>query len=140
MLEAAMARLAELLARQGAGAAWPRDLRLDGLLDAGCSDPALIEEIERAGPFGQGAPAPRFAFAVGRHHPMRRMGESHLRSASATAPGPPWRPSPLAPSTARLAPVEAHGGLRLHLAGKLELNHWGGRTRVQMRLDDAARP
>ena len=62
-LEAAMARLSDLLARQGAGTTGPRDLRLDGLLMPGAVTPELIEEIERAGPFGQGAPAPRFAFA-----------------------------------------------------------------------------
>jgi hypothetical protein len=26
----------------------------------------------------------------------------------------------------------------VHLAGRLELNHWNGRTRVQLRLEDAA--
>ena len=31
-----------------------------------------------------------------------------------------------------------HGGRRFHLAGRLELNHWQGRTRVQLRLEDAA--
>ena len=34
--------------------------------------------------------------------------------------------------------MENPGHQRFHLAGKLELNHWNGRTRVQLRLDDAA--
>ena len=34
--------------------------------------------------------------------------------------------------------LENPGHQRFHLAGKLELNHWNGRTRVQLRLDDAA--
>ena len=29
-------------------------------------------------------------------------------------------------------------GERAHLAGKLEVNHWGGRAKVQLRLEDAA--
>jgi single-stranded-DNA-specific exonuclease len=29
-------------------------------------------------------------------------------------------------------------GAQLHVAGKLELNQWGGRQSVQLRLDDAA--
>ena len=32
-----------------------------------------------------------------------------------------------------------HGGARFHLAGKLDINTWGGRQKVQLRLDDAAR-
>jgi len=141
MLEAAMARLAELLARQGAGAGGPRDLRLDGLLMPGAATPALIEEIERAGPFGQGAPAPRFAFPSVAITQCRRIGESHLKVSFSDGSGPAIDAIAFGAYDGPLGPfVEAHGGLRLHLAGKLELNHWNGRTRVQMRLDDAARP
>ena len=42
LLEPAMARLAELLARQGAGTGGPADLRLDGLLMPGAVTPALL--------------------------------------------------------------------------------------------------
>ncbi len=62
-LEPAMARLAELLERQGAGRAGPADLTLDGLLMPEAVTPELVEAIEAAGPFGAGAPAPRFALA-----------------------------------------------------------------------------
>ena len=34
--------------------------------------------------------------------------------------------------------LENPGHRRFHLAGRLELNHWGGRTKVQLRLEDAA--
>src|SRR5690606_23892273 len=54
----AMERLAALLARQGAGDAGPRDLVIDGLLMPTAAGVALLDEIDRAGPFGQGAPAP----------------------------------------------------------------------------------
>ena len=36
------------------------------------------------------------------------------------------------------AALEHPGHRRFHLAGRLELNTWGGRTRVQLRLEDAA--
>lgn len=62
-IEDAMARLSELLARQGAAAGEARALNITGLLMPGAATTELIEEIDRAGPFGQGAPAPRFAFA-----------------------------------------------------------------------------
>ena len=35
--------------------------------------------------------------------------------------------------------LDSHGGMRFHLAGRLELNHWQGRSRPQLRLEDAAR-
>ena len=39
-----------------------------------------------------------------------------------------------------LGPALSAGGAgRFHLAGKLEINTWGGRRKVQLRLDDAAR-
>jgi single-stranded-DNA-specific exonuclease len=34
--------------------------------------------------------------------------------------------------------LEDHKGARFHLAGKLDVNFWQGRSTVQMRLDDAA--
>jgi single-stranded-DNA-specific exonuclease len=34
--------------------------------------------------------------------------------------------------------LEAHGGRQAHLAGRVEINHWQGRQRVQLRLEDAA--
>ena len=30
------------------------------------------------------------------------------------------------------------GGARFHLAGRIEINEWGGKKRVQLRLEDAA--
>ncbi|MCB2114814.1 MAG: single-stranded-DNA-specific exonuclease RecJ [Rhodobacteraceae bacterium] len=139
-LEPAMARLSELLARQGAGETGPRDLRLDGLLMPGAATPALIEEIERAGPFGQSAPAPRFAFPDVAITFARRVGESHLRFAASDGMGTALEGIAFGAFDTPLGPlIEGHGGLRLHLAGRLELNHWQGRTKAQLRLEDAAR-
>lgn len=137
-LEPAMARLAELLARQGAGIGGPADLALQGMLMPGAASIDLVEQIETAGPFGAGAPAPRFALpdmAVS----SRRIGETHLRL---TATGPDGArieavafgafDGPLGPA------LESAGHRRFHLAGRLEINHWGGRSKVQLRLEDAA--
>jgi single-stranded-DNA-specific exonuclease len=137
-LEPAMARLSELLDRQGAAAVGPRDLRIDGLLVPSAATVQLLEEIENAGPFGQAAPAPRFAFAnaavIG-----RRIGESHLKLTVSDNGGPALDGIAFGAFDGPLGPaLENAGHRRFHLAGKLELNHWNGRTRVQLRLDDAA--
>ncbi|WP_126974665.1 single-stranded-DNA-specific exonuclease RecJ [Frigidibacter oleivorans] len=139
-LDPAMERLADLLARQGAGAGGPRDLRLDGLLMPGAATPALLEDLDRAGPYGQGAPAPRFAFGAMAIVRTRRMGETHLRLTFGAETGPRLDAVAFGAFDGPLGPLfEAHGGHRFHLAGKLELNHWQGRSSVQLRLEDAAR-
>jgi single-stranded-DNA-specific exonuclease len=137
-LQPAMARLGELLARQGAGAGGPRDLRIDSLLTTGAATVTLVEEIENAGPFGASAPAPRFAFADVAVS-TRRIGESHLKLTLSDGTGPGLDGISFGAFDGPIGPaLEAAGHRRFHVTGKLELNHWNGRTRVQLRLDDAA--
>ncbi|WP_028029336.1 single-stranded-DNA-specific exonuclease RecJ [Gemmobacter nectariphilus] len=137
-LEPAMARLAELLGRQGAGEGGPRDLAIDGLLAPEGATPDLITQIEAAGPFGASAPAPRFVFADQRIADARKIGENHLRLTfgdgarlQAIAFGV-WD-SPLGMA------LSSGAAGRFHLAGRVEVDSWGGRQRVQLKLEDAAR-
>jgi len=138
-IEPAMARLGELLARQGAGAALPHDLALDGMLMPGAADTALIREIERAGPFGAAAPAPRFAFPDLMVHHQRRVGDAHLRLSLGDGLGARIEAIAFGVCDSRLGhALENHDGARFHVAGRLEINRWNGRERVQLRLEDAA--
>jgi single-stranded-DNA-specific exonuclease len=140
-LDDAMARLSDLLARQGAGETGPRNLRLDGLLMASAAKVELIEQIEQAGPFGQGAPAPRFAFANVTVTFLRRVGDTHLRFGFTDGTGTAVEAMVFGAFDSALGPlIETHGGLPLHLAGRLEINRWGGRSKPQLRLEDAAGP
>ncbi|MDM7932113.1 single-stranded-DNA-specific exonuclease RecJ [Tabrizicola sp.] len=137
-LEPAMARLADLLARQGAGDGGPRDLRIDSLLTTTAATVDLLEQIESAGPFGAAAPAPRFAFANVAVS-ARRIGESHLKLTASDGSGPGLDAIAFGAFDGPLGPaLENPGHRRFHLAGRLELNHWNGRTRVQLRLEDAS--
>ncbi len=139
-LDEAMARLSDVLGKQGAGRAGPRDLRLDGLLMPGAVTAELIGQIERAGPFGQAAPAPRFAFADMAITHVRRIGETHLKLSFSDGMSAPVEAISFGAFDTSLGPsLEGHGGMRYHLAGRLELNHWQGRSRPQLRLEDAAR-
>ena len=114
-------------------------LRISGLLDPAGATIELMQMLERAGPFGQAAPAPRFAFAGQLIDSAGAMGDSHLRLRF-RSPGSPvleavaWgaMSGPLGPA------LLGAKGRRFHLAGKLELSQWGGRERVRLRLDDAA--
>jgi single-stranded-DNA-specific exonuclease len=135
----AMARLDELLARQGAGRIGPRDLVLDGPLMPAAASAELVERIAAAGPFGAAAPAPRFAFPAMLLRRVRQMGEGHLGLAFADSTGPELEAVAFGafqgPLGARLA---AHAGARFHLAGRVETSTWNGRTRLQLMLEDAA--
>lgn len=137
-LEPAMARLADLLARQGAGTVGPRDLRIDSLLMPSACTVAFVEQIEQAGPFGQGAPAPRFGFAD-MAIVARRIGDKHLKLALSDGFGGQIEAMAFGAFDTALGPaLETAGHRRFHLTGRLEVNHWGGRNRVQLRLEDAA--
>jgi single-stranded-DNA-specific exonuclease len=138
-IEAAMARLGELLARQGAGTGGAADLRLDGLLMTGAATAGLVEQIEAAGPFGAAAPAPRFAFAD-QAVTARRVGETHLRLSFTDGASGTLDAIAFGAFDGPLGETLLTGaGQRFHLAGRLEMSHWNGRSKVQLRLEDAAR-
>ena len=139
-LAPAMARLEELLARQGAGRDGPAALPLDGVLMPGAATPDLVAALDAAGPFGAAAPAPRFAFPALAVRDARPVGADHLKlrlfddtGARIEAIAFNVAASPLG------AALRDHSGHRLHVAGTLEINHWQGRRTVQLRLSDAAR-
>ena len=138
-LEDAMERLGALLARQGAGDAGPRDLRLDAALMPGAATVDLVGEIETAGPFGQGAPAPRFAFPDVAVLHAREVGTGHLKITFGDGLGARLDAIAFGAFDGPLGPaLTNNGGKRFHLAGRIEINHWQGRQSVQMRLEDAA--
>ncbi|MEJ2020208.1 MAG: DHHA1 domain-containing protein, partial [Maritimibacter sp.] len=139
-LEPAMERLSELLEKQGAAALGPRDLKLDGLLMPGAATPELIEQIETAGPFGAGAPGPRFAFPDQQISFTKPVGQSHLKIGFGDGLGARLEAIAFGAFDTALGPtLMNHGGARFHLAGRLELNHWNGRVTPQLRLEDAAK-
>ncbi|NNE89436.1 MAG: single-stranded-DNA-specific exonuclease RecJ [Silicimonas sp.] len=138
-LEPAMVRLEELLAKEGAGQGGPKDKRIDAALMPGAATVELIEQIETAGPFGQSAPAPRFAFPDVVIMHTKRVGTGHLKVSFGDGLGARLDAilfdafdGPIGPA------LTAHGGARFHLVGRLEVSQWGGRKRVELRLEDAA--
>ncbi|PYE82342.1 single-stranded-DNA-specific exonuclease RecJ [Pseudoroseicyclus aestuarii] len=137
-LEPAMARLGELLARQGAGLAGPSDLKLTGALMPGAATTDLVEALEAAGPFGAAAPAPRFAFPDMRVLRAARVGTGHLKASFGDGLGARIEAIAFDGMEGPLARLQDHGGARFHIAGRLEINLWQGRRSVQLRLEDAA--
>ncbi|UWQ52792.1 single-stranded-DNA-specific exonuclease RecJ [Leisingera caerulea] len=138
-LEPAMERLSELLAKQGAGQGGPADLKLDGALMPGAATVDLIGQIEQAGPFGAGAPAPRYALPDLQVRFAKKVGESHLKLSLSDGMGGGVDAICFGAFDTALGPrLLEHGGARFHFAGRLEINTWGGRQSPQLRLEDAA--
>src|SRR5690606_18234666 len=66
-------RSAAMLARSAAG------LDIDGAMTSGGVTEELLQLIDRAGPYGQGNPQPRFAFPAHRIRYAKVVGERHVR-------------------------------------------------------------
>jgi len=122
-------------ARQRAG------LEFDGALTPAGVTGDLIDLIERAGPYGQGNPQPRFAFPAHRVKFAKVMGEAHIRCTLEAGDG------------ARLDAIAfravgqplgelllSSSGMPLHVAGMVRRESWGGRERIELQIEDAADP
>ncbi|MFV0386681.1 single-stranded-DNA-specific exonuclease RecJ [Paracoccus sp. (in: a-proteobacteria)] len=138
-IEPAMARLADLMARDLDARTGADDLRISGLLEGQGATPQMFQMLEDAGPFGQAAPAPRFAFADQVIDSAATMGDRHLRLSFRSSGGPALEAVAWGAMNGPLGQgLIGAKGRRFHLAGKLELSTWGGRERLRLRLDDAA--
>ena len=118
----------------------PRGLRLDGVLAPGAATPELAERIAAAGPYGAGSPAPRLAVAGGAD---RRRAADRRRPPGAGAWPTAWAAGSTRSRSARFEGplggfLQAGGGTRAHLAGRLERDDWDGRARVKLHVEDAA--
>jgi single-stranded-DNA-specific exonuclease len=139
-LAPAMARLTELLAAQGSDNAGPSNLRVTGVLAPRAVTVELIEQLEQAGPFGSGAPAPRFALPSVRVTFAKRAGENHLRLTFQDEGGSRIDAIAFRAFDSQLGPLlEGHNGAIFNVAGRLEVDSWGGRKKPKLRLEDAVK-
>jgi single-stranded-DNA-specific exonuclease len=116
-------------------------LELDGALTPAAVTHELIDLLERAGPYGQGNPQPKFAFPSHRVKFAKVVGEAHIRCALEAGDG------------ARLDAIAfravdqpvgelllGSGGMPLHVAGTVRRDTWGGRDRLEVTIEDVADP
>ena len=133
-----------LRARLGVSAGGARSaiaLDIDGALTPASVNDELIALIERAGPYGQGNPQPRFVFPAHRVKFAKLVGENHVRCTLEAGDG--TRLDAVAFRSAD-RPVGAallgSGGLPLHIAGHLRRDTWNGRNRCELMIEDVADP
>ncbi|PZQ46702.1 MAG: single-stranded-DNA-specific exonuclease RecJ [Rhodovulum sulfidophilum] len=135
----AMERLGALVAAGGGAGAEARDLELDGLLSVGAATPELAALIAAAGPYGAGSPAPRLVLAEARLAGLRRIGDGHLALRLADTGQRQIEAMLFRAFQGPLgALLEASVGARLHVAGRLERDDWGGRAKAKLHVEDVA--
>lgn len=113
-------------------------LRLDGAMTTLGADIEVAERLAELGPFGSGNPEPRFVLAHARVTYADRVGDTHVRCTMES------------PEGGRLAGIcfrctdrplgqalLAAGGKPMHIAGRLRINTWQGRSSAQLLIDDA---
>lgn len=140
-LPALQAFLAQKLADRTRMAVAAQGLEIDGALTAGGANDGLLSLIERAGPYGQGNPQPRFVLPAHRVKFAKVVGQGHVRCSLEAADGSRLDAVAFRAAGQPLGDLlTGTGGMPLHVAGSLKRDDWGGRQRIEMFIDDAADP
>jgi single-stranded-DNA-specific exonuclease len=113
--------------------------KCDGLISPSAVTPALVEELERVGPFGAGNAQPRFVLNDVSVQRADVVGKDHVRCFLTDQFGVRLKAIAFRSLDSDLGQaLLQHGGKKLHIAGRLKLDTWGGGTSVQLLIDDAA--
>jgi len=133
--------LAEALAQATSRARLSASLEVDAALLASGATDDLLTLVERAGPFGQGNPQPRFAFPAHRVKFAKIVGDAHVRLMLEAQDGARLEAIAFRAAGQPLGDLLMNaGGFPLHVAGHLRRDTWGGRSRIELAIDDAADP
>jgi single-stranded-DNA-specific exonuclease len=131
--------LAAHFAQGGDALAGALDLHIGTLVSPAGATEALVNDIAQAGPFGAGNPEPLvaatdvrvvFADVVGKDHVRLRLAGGDGARLDAIA----FRVADQALGKGLLA----SRGKAIHVAGRLKIDEWQGRVRVQLQVEDAA--
>ena len=129
------------LAASSTGARDASALDIDGALTPSAVTDGLMAMIERAGPFGQGNPQPRFAFPAHRVKFAKVAGTAHVRCVLEAGDGSRLDAIAFRAAGQPLGDlIMSSGGLPIHVAGHVRRDTWGGRDRLELQIDDAADP
>jgi single-stranded-DNA-specific exonuclease len=114
-------------------------LEIDGALGASGATFDLIDQLEKAGPYGSGHPQPVFALPFHRIEECRYVGTSHIRIALRAMDGARIEAMAFRATDTELGRfLLASRGNQVHVAGTLSGDHWQGSRRIQFRITDAA--
>ena len=127
---------------ESVGQARTRDgLDIDGALTPGGVTDELLDLIARVGPYGQGNPAPRFAFPATSVKFAKIVGENHVRCVLQSADGSKLEGIAFRAAGEPLGELLLNaGGMPVHVAGSVKRSSFNGRERMEVHIEDAADP
>ncbi|MGE0698844.1 MAG: single-stranded-DNA-specific exonuclease RecJ [Hyphomicrobiaceae bacterium] len=138
-LDEVRARFDRRLREAASAARTATALEIDGALTPTGVTEDFLDLVEKAGPYGQGNPSPRFAFPAHRVRFAKVMGEAHIRCTLEGGDG-----SKLEAIAFRAVgqpvgdAIQGSNGMPLHVAGHLRRDTWGGRNRIELQIEDVA--
>ena len=116
-------------------------LKLDGALMASSATTGLMDNLDRAGPFGAGNPQPRFAFAAHRCKFAKIVGERHVRCSLMASDGGRIDAIAFNSAGSEVGRILLESdGMPIHVAGYLRRSEWGGRKKIELHIEDVADP
>lgn len=116
-------------------------IKVDGALTVGACDMALVEALDRLGPYGAGNAEPRFVIPQARIVKAAPVGAEgrHVKATLTDLSGKRLEAIAFRAADSGLANALLNtGGRPLHLVGRLRPNSWMGRVSVQFQIEDAA--
>ena len=132
--------LDDRLGQAVSGAMANQALALDlGLTPRGLT-PDLIADLESAGPFGMGWPAPRVAVGPGRVVQADTVGTDHVRLIVRGDDGASFKAIAFRTAQSEMGQTLLHGtrDRRLWLAGRVKIDDWASRPQAELHIEDAA--
>jgi len=114
-------------------------LSIDGAISPGGITLQVIEQLDRASPYGSGNPEPKFVIPSARIAHAAIVGSDHLRLDLESTDGRRTRAIAFRCMDRPMGQALLHhSGRPFHLVGKLRVNSWQGRSYPQIQIEDAA--
>jgi single-stranded-DNA-specific exonuclease len=129
-------RLREDVARASAA----RALLIDLMVAPAGLTPQLINQMEQAGPYGNGWPAPRVAIGPVRIIRADIVGTNHVRSIVAGEDGKSMKAMAFRQAETELGQMvlAANPGQRFWMVGRAKVDDWGARPATELHIEDIA--
>ncbi len=129
----------ERLSEPVAAASDSKKLKIDAALTARGATLDLLGLLEQAGPYGAGHSPPVFAFPNHLVKYARVVGRDHVSVTVQSSDGAALNGIAFRAAEELLGKALLEGqGRRMHFAGALNINHWQGQRKPQLRIIDAA--
>jgi single-stranded-DNA-specific exonuclease len=132
--------LDERLAGDIARATAEKALLVDAILTPRGLQPAFVDAIEAAGPYGTGWPGPRVVTGPVRVVKCDIVGKDHVRAIVAGDDGASFKAMAFRQGESQLGQQLLHGGgtRKYWLAGRAKIDDWGATPKAELHIDDIA--